>query len=110
MMKKELRKSLSLAVGLFMLAACSSQDDSLLTTADDTDVIHVAAVSTDDMVTTAAVTRAGVAAETVDWLTDALKKGMDITYYKAESAKQKARLKLETSRYTVSTPTTAMGS
>ena len=96
MMKNELRKSLSLAVGLFMLAACSSQDDSLLTTADDTDVIHVAAVSTDDMVTTAAVTRAGVAAETVDWLTDALKKGMDITYYKAESAKQKARLKLET--------------
>ena len=76
------------------LTACNSQDEAL-SSVDDSDIIHVGGVSTDDMVTTAAVTRAAVAAETVDWLKAGLQKGMTINYYQDTDAKQKAQLKLD---------------
>ena len=47
------------------------------------------------MVTTAAVTRAAVAAETADWLKAGLQKGMTIDYYQDTDTKQKAQLKLD---------------
>ena len=77
-----------------LLTACNSQDEAL-SSVDDSDIIHVGGVSTDDMVTTAAVTRAAVAAETVDWLKAGLQKGMTINYYQDTDAKQKAQLKLD---------------
>ena len=83
-----------LALGFMFLTACNSQDEAL-SSVDDSDIIHVGGVSTDDMVTTAAVTRATVAAETVDWLKAGLQKGMTINYYQDTDAKQKAQLKLD---------------
>ena len=83
-----------LALGFMFLTACNSQDEAL-SSVDDSDIIHVGGVSTDDMVTTAAVTRAAVAAETVDWLKAGLQKGMTINYYQDTDAKQKAQLKLD---------------
>lgn len=77
-----------------LLTACNSQDEAL-SSVDDSDIIHVGGVSTDDMVTMAAVTRAAVAAETVDWLKAGLQKGMTINYYQDTDAKQKAQLKLD---------------
>nr|MCR5473517.1 hypothetical protein [Prevotella sp.] len=74
--------------------ACNSQDEAL-SSADDSDIIHVGGVSTGDMVTTAAVSRAAVSAETIDWLKAGLQKGMTISYYQDADAKQQAQLRLD---------------
>ena len=91
---KRMIRYIPLALGFMFLTACNSQDEAL-SSVDDSDIIHVGGVSTDDMVTTAAVTRATVAAETVDWLKAGLQKGMTINYYQDTDAKQKAQLKLD---------------
>ena len=93
-MMKRMIRYIPLALGFMFLTACNSQDEAL-SSVDDSDIIHVGGVSTDDMVTTAAVTRATVAAETVDWLKAGLQKGMTINYYQDTDAKQKAQLKLD---------------
>ena len=93
-MMKKIKRYIPLALGFMFLTACNSQDEAL-SSVDDSDIIHVGGVSTDDMVTTAAVTRATVAAETVDWLKAGLQKGMTINYYQDTDAKQKAQLKLD---------------
>ena len=93
-MMKRMIRYIPLALGFMFLTACNSQDEAL-SSVDDSDIIHVGGVSTDDMVTTAAVTRAAVAAETVDWLKAGLQKGMTINYYQDTDAKQKAQLKLD---------------
>ena len=93
-MMKKIKRYIPLALGFMFLTACNSQDEAL-SSVDDSDIIHVGGVSTDDMVTTAAVTRAAVAAETVDWLKAGLQKGMTINYYQDTDAKQKAQLKLD---------------
>ena len=82
-------------MGFAMLSACTQDEN--LAAVDDSNIIHVGGVSTEDMMTTPVVTRATtpVAAETEGWLADMLKQGMDIKYL-TESAQQKARLKLET--------------
>lgn len=82
-----------MSLGLMLLTACSSQDE-VLSSATEEDIIHVGGVSTDGMVANAAVTRAAVAAETLDWLKAGLIQGMDITYL-TKTASQKAKLKLE---------------
>lgn len=92
-MMKSINRYICLTLGMMFLAACSSQEELLPSTDYGDNCIHVGGVSATDMVTTSA-TRAGVAAETLDWLKDGLKNGMDITY-KTKTAQQKAQLKLQ---------------
>lgn len=87
-------KYLNLALAMMLLAGCSSHDE-VVVAADDAQMIHIGRVSTDDMVTTAAITRADVDAETLPWLKEGLEQGMNIYYFKNE-AEQHAILKLET--------------
>ena len=85
----------SLFVGGMLLSACTQHDEALGT--DDESIIHVGGVSTGDMLSTSASTRAvmePVAAESLDWLKKGLSDtGMDITYF-TKTAQQKAQLKL----------------
>lgn len=87
---------LYLLMGLTVLAGCSAEDE-MLSTIDETNIIHVGGVSTEGMMTTAVVTRAttAVPAEEEDWLAAMLKLGMDVSYL-TKTAQQKARLTLET--------------
>lgn len=94
---------ITLALSIMLLAACDSQD--VLSSNDEQNMIHVGGVNTDQMVTTATVTRSAVAAETLDWLKEGLTQGMNMQYYKEASAKQKAILKLEADgTYSMKTP------
>lgn len=93
-MMKSIKRYIPLALGFMLLTACNSQDEAL-SSADDSDIIHVGGVSTGDMVTTAAVSRAAVSAETIDWLKAGLQKGMTISYYQDADAKQQAQLRLD---------------
>lgn len=95
MMKKEIRLYLGLTLGFLLFTACNSQNEAFAPDDDDL-IIRVGGVNTDQMVTTAAVTRSAVAAETLDWLKEGLEQGMNMLYYKGESARQHAILKLET--------------
>ena len=82
-----------MALGCVLCVACSSHDEVL---SDDTDenIIHVGGVSTDDMVTTAAATRAAVAADSIAWLKAALQsRGMTINYYQKADDMKSAILK-----------------
>ena len=90
---KRITTYISLVLGVMLFAACNSQD--VLSSEDEQNVIHVGGVNTDQMVTTATVTRSAVAAETLNWLKEGLSQGMNMQYYKEESAKQQAILKLE---------------
>lgn len=92
-MMRSINTYICLILGMMLLAACSSQEELLPSNDYGDDCIHVGGVSATDMVTTSA-TRAGVAAETLDWLKEGLKNGMDITY-KTKTAQQKAQLKLQ---------------
>ena len=85
---------LYLLMGLTILAGCSAEGE-ILSGVDEKDIIHVGGVNTDDMATAAPVTRAAVAAEGIDWLSEALKKGIDMTYL-TKTNQQKALLRLET--------------
>lgn len=100
-MMKRIKRYIPLALGCVLLVACSAHDEVL---SDDTDenIIHVGGVSTDDMVTTAAATRSAVAAETIDWLKDALQSGMTLNYYQKADAKHTAKLTLATDGTTYS--------
>lgn len=86
----------SLFMGGMLLSACTQHDEALGT--DDESIIHVGGVSTGDMLSTSASTRAvmePVAAESLDWLKDGLATtGMGITYF-TKTAQQKAQLKLQ---------------
>ena len=94
---------ITLALSIMLLAACDSQD--VLSSNDEQNIIHVGGVNTDQMVTTATVTRSAVEAETLDWLKEGLTQGMNMQYYKEASAKQKAILKLEADgTYSMKTP------
>ena len=94
---------ITLALSIMLLAACDSQE--ALSSNDEQNMIHVGGVNTDQMVTTATVTRSAVAAETLDWLKEGLTQGMNMQYYKEASAKQKAILKLDTDgTYSMKTP------
>lgn len=94
---------ITLALSIMLLAACDSQE--ALSSNDEQNMIHVGGVNTDQMVTTATVTRSAVAAETLDWLKEGLTQGMNMQYYKEASAKQKAILKLEADgTYSMKTP------
>lgn len=90
---KRITTYISLVLGVMLYAACNSQD--VLSSDDEQNTIHVGGVNTDNMVTTATVTRSAVAAVTLDWLKEGLSQGMNMQYYKEESAKQQAILKLE---------------
>ena len=72
-MMKRIKRYIPLALGFMLLTACNSQDE-VLSSDDDSNIIHVGGVSTSDMVTTAAVTRADVTIQTPDWLKDSLNK------------------------------------
>ena len=93
MMKRTIISHIFLMLCFMSFVACSSQDD-IISQSDNDNIIHVGNVSTDNMVTTATVTRTAVAAETLPWLKEALKKGMDITYLLDENT-QKAKLELQ---------------
>ena len=83
------------------LTACNTQDE-VLSSEDDSNIIHVGGVSTSDMVTTAVATRADVAIQTPNWLKDSLSaKGMTIYYYQDADAKQEAKLKLANDLYSL---------
>ena len=86
MMKRTIISHIFLMLCFMSFVACSSQDD-IISQSDNDNIIHVGNVSTDNMVTTATVTRTAVAAETLPWLKEALKKGMDITYLLDEKKK-----------------------
>ena len=90
---KKVIKYISLACTAILLVACDAQDETVQDW-NDADVIHVGGVNTDRMLTTTAVTRAAEAAEGIDWLSAALKQGMDITYL-SKTDSRKALLKLE---------------
>ena len=72
-------KYIHLVLGLVIITACSSQDE-VVVLADDDQIIHVGGVSTTDMVTTSAATRATVDAGTLPWLVEGLtsKEGINI--------------------------------
>lgn len=90
-----------LALGFMLLTACNSQDE-VLSSDDDSNIIHVGGVSTSDMVITAVATRADVAIQTPSWLKDCLNaKGMTIYYYQDVDAKQEAKLKLANDVYSL---------
>ena len=102
-MMKRIKRYIPLALGFMLLTACNSQDE-VLSSDDDSNIIHVGGVSTSDMVITAAVTRADVTIQTPDWLKDSLnKKGMTIYYYQDVDAKQEAKLKLANDVYSLMT-------
>ena len=70
-MMKRIKRYIPLALGFMLLTACNSQDE-VLSSEDDSNIIHVGGVSTSDMVTTAVATRADVAIQTPNWLKDGL--------------------------------------
>ena len=96
-------KYIHLAFGLAMLTACTSQDEVILP-ADDDQIIHVGGVSTTDMVTTSAATRATVDAGTLPWLVEGLtsKEGINI-YYFNDKNNQHAILRLNGDKYSLET-------
>ena len=100
-MMKRIKRYIPLALGFMLLTACNSQDE-VLSSEDDSNIIHVGGVSTSDMVTTAVATRADVAIQTPNWLKDSLSaKGMTIYYYQDADAKQEAKLKLANDLYSL---------
>ena len=100
-MMKRIKRYIPLALGFMLLTACNSQDE-VLSSNDDSNIIHVGGVSTSDMVTTAVATRADVAIQTPDWLKDSLSaKGMTIYYCQDVDAKQEAKLKLANDVYSL---------
>ena len=100
-MMKKIKRYIPLALGFMLLTACNSQDE-VLSSDDDSNIIHVGGVSTSDMVTTAVATRADVAIQTPNWLKNSLSaKGMTIYYYQDANAKQEAKLKLANDLYSL---------
>ena len=100
-MMKRIKRYIPLALGFMFLTACNSQDE-VLSSEDDSNIIHVGGVSTSDMVTTAVATRVDVAIQTPNWLKDCLSaKGMTIYYYQDADAKQEAKLKLANDLYSL---------
>ena len=100
-MMKKIKRYIPLALGFMLLTACNTQDE-VLSSEDDSNIIHVGGVSTSDMVTTAVATRADVAIQTPNWLKDGLSaKGMTIYYYQDADAKQEAKLKLANDLYSL---------
>jgi len=93
MMKRKKLSYLSLTFGILLFAACTSQDD-VLTSSDKDLIIHVGGVNTNQMMTTDAVTRSAVAANSLKWLKEGLEQGMNMLYFKKDSVH--AILKLET--------------
>ena len=93
MMKRKKLSYLSLTLGILLFAACTSQDD-VLTSSDEDLIIHVGGVNTNQMMTTDAVTRPAVAANSLKWLKEGLEQGMNMLYFKKDSVH--AILKLET--------------
>ena len=87
----------SLFVGGVLLSACTQHDEAF--EAGDEHIIHVGGVSTGDMLSTSASTRAAsnsVAAESLDWLKLGLAQtGMDLTYFTTNQGPKKAQLTLE---------------
>lgn len=96
-------KYIHLVLGLVIITACSSQDE-VVVLADDDQIIHVGDVSTADMVTTSAATRATVDAGTLTWLVEGLtsKEGINI-YYFNEKNNQHAILRLKGDKYSLET-------
>ena len=93
MMMKTLKRYIPLALGCVLMVACSSHDE-VLSADTDEDIIHVGGVSTGDMLTATAVTRATVAADSIEWLKAALQqRGMTINYYQKSDNKKTAVLK-----------------
>ena len=76
-------KFLNLAIGLVLLASCSSNDE-LSLPADDEVIIHVGGV-----------TRADFDSQDLNWLKDSLKSGLNIWYYKDVNDKKPGILKLQ---------------
>ena len=102
MMMKFKYKYIHIALGLAMLIACSSQDE-VIVPADDDQIIHVCDVSTAEMMTASATTRATVDAGSLNWLKTGLEAGMNIYYFKG-TVDQHAILKLETNgKYSLKT-------
>ena len=93
MMKKKIRSYLFLTLGILLFAACNSQDDAF-TPIDDDLIIHVGGVNTDQMVTTASVTRSAIPVDSLKWLKEGLEQGMNMLYFKKDSVH--TILKLET--------------
>ena len=91
MMMKRIKRYIPFALGCVLCVACNSHDE-VLSDETDANIIHVGGVSASDMATTAAVTRADVAAQTPDWLKECLKNSMTIKYYQKVDAKQTAKL------------------
>lgn len=89
-------KFLNLALGIVLLASCSSSNE-LPTPVDDEAIIHVGGINTNDMVSTAAITRTSLDDKDLEWLKNGLKKGMDIFYYKDAKDMKAAKLVLEES-------------
>ena len=72
-------KFLNLALGIVLLASCSSSNE-LPTPVDDEAIIHVGGINTNDMVSTADITRTSLDDKDLEWLKNGLKKGMDIFF------------------------------
>lgn len=81
-------------LGIALVSACTAGKD-VLPPDEGRDDILVGTVSTEDMAAAAPLTKAAAEARTIDWLSDALKLGLDITYLKGQT-RQKALLKLAT--------------
>ena len=93
MMMKRIKRYIPLALGCVLCVACSSHDE-VLSADTDADFIHVGGVSTGDMVSTVAATRATLAADSIAWLKAALQsRGMTINYYQKADDMQSAILK-----------------
>lgn len=87
-------KFLNLALGIVLLASCSTNDEVISPTEDEA-IIHVGGINTSDMVSTAAKTRSILDDEELGWLKEGLQAGLHIFYYKDNPPMTSGLLKLE---------------